>query len=88
MSKVRCGLSWVYLGLLQTTILRPVGNVDPVEENNVKVCYLKEEVSAVSSTKRLDNVRNIQLEIYQATPKRHTDVGHESIFINETQNCP
>ncbi len=44
-SKIQRGLCWIYLGMIQSTLLRPVGNVDPVEETNVKVDNIKREVS-------------------------------------------
>ncbi|XP_028395044.1 midasin-like isoform X2 [Dendronephthya gigantea] len=47
--KMQVGICWVYLGMIQSTILRPVGNVDPVEETNVKIDKIKNEIVDVSS---------------------------------------
>ena len=44
-SKIQHGLCWIYMGMIQSTLLRPVGNVDPVRERNVKVDNMKHEVS-------------------------------------------
>ena len=43
--KIQHGLCWIYMGMIQSTILRPVGNVDPVKERNVKVDNLTHEVN-------------------------------------------
>jgi hypothetical protein len=45
-SKIDRGLCWVYLGMIQSTLLRPLGNVDPVEETNIKVDVMKHQVSS------------------------------------------
>lgn len=46
MRQFSVGLCWIQLGMLQSTLLRPVGVLDPVEETNFKVDSMNEEVSS------------------------------------------
>ncbi|XP_046844513.1 midasin-like isoform X2 [Xenia sp. Carnegie-2017] len=49
MRQFSVGLCWIQLGMLQSTLLRPVGVLDPVEETNFKVDSMNKEIEDMNT---------------------------------------